>query len=99
MRAARVPAIVPAEREPIDATALDAMVRAHPADDLLAVLARSAKVNAWAAAVAVRLLERGARLTEGERRRLREMRDEQGARAESSTLQPMGPWRPRRSRT
>lgn len=69
----------------------------RPADELLTVLVRGAeRGHPWCASVAQRLLERGGRLTDNERKALRRIRDEGEKTSQRvSALQPKGPWRPK----
>jgi hypothetical protein len=83
---------------------LSALLRQRPADDLLGVLHRGVEQkHPWCLSTMERVLERGGRLTENERKRLREIADESTtARAfprrrygGASTLQTGGTWKPK----
>ncbi|MFS8065737.1 MAG: helix-turn-helix domain-containing protein [Byssovorax sp.] len=83
---------------------IQSLLAQRPADNLLAVLRRGAETgHTWCASTLTRVLERGGRLTEGERKRLREISSEKVAggttsranRNGVSSLQPMGNWRPK----
>lgn len=76
------------------------LVAKRPGDDLLVVLQRgSENGHPWCVEALPRILERGGRLTEPERKALRKIRDESAHRrarnSATSSLQPMGNWRPK----
>lgn len=92
------PVAEPAIEPPAPASIAD-LAEQKPKDDLLAVLARGVEQgHSWCISVAERVLERGGRITDNERKRLREIRDEANAPTKRagrvSSVQPMGPYRP-----
>jgi hypothetical protein len=95
---------VAAKPEPTAPLTLHALMQQRPADDLLGVLSRGVdQRHPWCMSTMQRMLERGGRLTENERKRLREISEESAAPrgparrrfTSTSTLQTGGTWKPK----